>query len=570
MNDKFDALILAGGFGTRMSKNFPDIPKPLIPVAGVPILEHILMECKEHEINNVLISVFHQKEKIIEFVGDGSKFGLQIDYVVEDSPIGTGGALFLAKERLADDFLVLYADVFSKLDLRQLKRYHLQNSSDVTCVVHPNDHPFDSDLVECDEHDNIIRLLPKDVQRPKFYKNYAAAAMYCLSKSIFQIKMNLTKFDIATDLVPILIDMGMKVKAYHSVEYVKDMGSPERHAKVESALENSIHVSRSSKLKRNAVILDRDGTINAENGHICNVDELELLDGAADAIRLLNQSKFLVLCATNQPVIARGDVTPQGLSEIHKKLDTHLGLHGAYLDDLVYCPHHPEMGFEGEIKSLKIDCKCRKPNSGMIDSYVAKFDLDAQNSILVGDRFSDITAAEGGGINSVLLLTGAKDKQNHLACRPTNYAQSLSDATSWILNDFQKLFEIAQKISSERRLSNRSIRLVGRSEDHCRSVARILQQHLIPNSVIFDFHGESVLNRYRIRTVEKKLVAMLTKLSVGEIAKYPEVIAFAGCRQIWVTSDKILNESSTIIVTTGNRKISMIDEGIYDSYTIEI
>ena len=204
-------------------------------------------------------------------------------------------------------------------------------------------------MVVCDEHDNIVELLPKDAKRPNFYKNCAAAALYCLSQNIFQIKMDVAKFDIANDLIPVCIDLGLKVKAYNTVEYVKDMGSPKRHEQVSVAVEKGIPMSRSTKTKRLAIILDRDGTINVESGYVSDLDDLKLINGVGDAIHSINQSKFLALCATNQPVVARGEISFDSLLGIHNKLDTLLGMHGAFLDDLIYCPHHPETGFKGEI-----------------------------------------------------------------------------------------------------------------------------------------------------------------------------------------------------------------------------
>lgn len=106
---------------------------------------------------------------------------------------------------------------------------------------------------------------------------------------------------------------------------------------------------------------------------------------------------------TNQPVIARGEVTEEELEEIHKKMETLLGLDGAYIDDIYYCPHHPDKGFEGEIPELKIECDCRKPKTGMLEKAAREHNIDLSSSIMIGDSTLDIKMAENAGMQSVLL-----------------------------------------------------------------------------------------------------------------------------------------------------------------------
>lgn len=567
---KFDALIIAGGFGTRMSRDFPGVPKPLIPVCDVPILEYLLYECKANGIINILISVYYEKEKIIAYIGDGSRFDLNIDYIIEEEPVGTGGALFLAKDYLQENFFVLYADVYTKIDFNQIFQFHLRNSADVTCVVHPNDHPSDSDLVEVNQFDDIIKILPKNTVRPKFFKNCAVAALYCFSKNIFKVEVNKLKFDIATDLLPKFVLAGLVVKAYHTVEYIKDMGSPNRLSTVESAVRSGIPEARSNNGERSAVILDRDGTINIDRGYVSRSELLDLVDGAGNAIRAINCSKHLALCATNQPVVARGEVTPDGLTEIHKKLDTQLGQHGAFLDDLIYCPHHPESGFDGEVKDLKFACNCRKPKSGMLDMYVEKYRLDRRKSIMVGDRFSDIKAADAGCVNSILLLSGSFNKQIEFVCRPTSFANCLPDATDWILGCFDDLFNIANDIYNTRSYSNAALLLRGESQSNCLSVARILQQHFLPNSIIFDFLGELKVNQGCKNTTENKILNMSKKFLSSHKIEYNEVVSCHSSDDLWFLPPSELNHSGSIIIPIGGH--GEIDglETIMPTYSFEI
>ncbi|MBQ7487684.1 MAG: HAD-IIIA family hydrolase, partial [Clostridia bacterium] len=132
---------------------------------------------------------------------------------------------------------------------------------------------------------------------------------------------------------------------------------------------------------------------------------LELLPGATSAIRRINESGYLAIVATNQPVIARGEVTTRGLQTIHNKMETLLGREKAYIDALYYCPHHPDKGFPGEIPSLKIECQCRKPKPGMLLTAASDFNVDLSQSWMIGDSKADILAGIAAGCRTALIGT---------------------------------------------------------------------------------------------------------------------------------------------------------------------
>ena len=137
-----------------------------------------------------------------------------------------------------------------------------------------------------------------------------------------------------------------------------------------------------------------------------NINDFELLPGVSEAIRLINSSSYLCIVATNQPVIARGEVTVSKLNHIHEKMETLLGLDGAYIDGLYYCPHHPHKGFEGEIPALKIDCNCRKPKPGLLIKAADDFNIDLQASWMIGDGENDVKAGKEAGCKTALIGEG--------------------------------------------------------------------------------------------------------------------------------------------------------------------
>ena len=195
---------------------------------------------------------------------------------------------------------------------------------------------------------------------------------------------------------------------YDSPEYVKDMGTPARYAAVCRDFESGKVEARNLKNKQKAIFLDRDGTINEYVGFLRNIDEFRLLDGVSEAIRAINQSGYLAIVVTNQPVVARGEVTVPQLNEIHNKMETLLGADGAYVDAVYYCPHHPHKGYAGEVPALKIDCDCRKPKTGLLLRAAEAFNIDLSQSWMVGDGENDLLCGKNGGCKTAMI--GADDR----------------------------------------------------------------------------------------------------------------------------------------------------------------
>ena len=183
--------------------------------------------------------------------------------------------------------------------------------------------------------------------------------------------------------------------------------------KVEEDYRRGICEKRNLKNKQKCIFLDRDGTINKHIGFLHSVEQMQLEKKVAEAISKINESEYLAIVVTNQPVIARGECTTEELENINNRMYTLLGNQGAYLDDLYYCPHHPDSGFDGEIKELKFDCNCRKPKTGMIQQAAKDHNIDVENSWIIGDTTIDIQTGINAGLNTALVLTGeaGRDKK---------------------------------------------------------------------------------------------------------------------------------------------------------------
>ena len=390
--------IIAGGKGTRIAEHYPNIPKPMIPLNGKPLLQHQIEMLVSQGFREITLIVGYKAEIIENYFNDGSKYGAFIDYIKEDVPLDTGGALSLLPK---ENTLILLGDVYCDIDVNRLIAYHENKSASITLFVHPNNHPHDSDIVVTNADGKVKNWISKKDTNRTDFRNLTNAGIYVINGDVLPqgatIRRNLNR-----EIVIPEIHEG-NVYAYRSTEYVKDMGTIDRLKQVESDIIRGITFARSLKNKQKAIFLDRDGTINVFDGLITNPNQLKLMDGAAEAIRYINHSDYLAICITNQPVIARGDITFEQLDTIHARLDSLLGENGAYLDDLLFCPHHPDRGFKGERIEYKINCTCRKPKPGLLIQAAEKYNIDLSKSYMIGDSDKDVQAGQAVGCQSILI-----------------------------------------------------------------------------------------------------------------------------------------------------------------------
>ena len=412
------AVIMAGGKGTRLvslSSVFSNLPKPMFPVLGKPILEYQIESLKRSGVKDVTLVVGHKKKAIKDYFCDGQAFGVNIDYIEEDEPLGTAGALYYLKDGKngrTDDFLLLFGDLMLDVDFERFMAFHKNHGNAlITLFGHPNSHPYDSDLLVVDEHSKILEIQKKSGERNFYYHNFVNAGLYCVNPSALQGITKPEKLDLEKNIISNLIETG-NVYAYRSTEYVKDMGTPDRLKTVENDVRNGIVSKRNLRNKQKAIFLDRDGTINEYVGFLRDINDFKLLPTVTEAVAKINASSYLTIVATNQPVIARGEVSFKELDEIHKKMETELGEQGAYLDDIFFCPHHPHKGFEGEIPELKIDCNCRKPKIGMLKQAAEKYNIDITASWFIGDTEVDVQTGKNAGMKTILVLTGEKSQKH--------------------------------------------------------------------------------------------------------------------------------------------------------------
>ena len=415
---------MAGGKGTRIASVKSDVPKPMIPICGKPILEWQIENLKACGLTDITLVIGYLGNVIQEYFGDGDKFGVTINYFVEDAPLGTAGALFKMPE-LTEDFLLMCGDVILDVDFNRFIDFHQKNNAWASLMAHPNGHPYDSSLLvteilppqvpggnPVDTH-RVVKWMNKEDER-LYYKNRVNAGIEIISPDLLKETMRNfvprhpetpDKIDLDRDVIKPNIQSG-RVFAYDTPEYIKDMGTPDRFFEVEEDIKSGKVKARNLKNKQKAVFLDRDGTINKFVGFLTKPEQLELIPGVVEAIKKINKSGYLAIVVTNQPVIARGEVTWDELNEIHKKMETLLGKEGAYIDGIYVCPHHPDKGFEGERPEYKIDCDCRKPKPGLLFQAAKVFNINLNESYMIGDSKLDEEVGQNAGVKRSVKLKG--------------------------------------------------------------------------------------------------------------------------------------------------------------------
>lgn len=430
-------VIIAGGLGTRLKARLGDLPKPMIPIAGKPLLAHQVELGKQHGFDEILLCVYYRPEVIQEQLGDGSKWGVKIRYLIEREPLGTAGAVLAGWAELADQFVVMYGDTLVNLDLTRLTATHQASGADATLVLHPNNHPFDSDLVECDDGDWVTAFHNRPHPADQWFQNLVNAGLYVINRSALEACLIAegprAPMDFGKDLFPAMLRRGQRLLGYNTPEYIKDIGTPERYDKVCHEVEKGVVARSSLRDPAPAVFLDRDGTLNEEADGLRSIDQLRLLPGVAGAVQELNRAGLRVVVVTNQPVIAKGHVTEPELRHIHNKLESLLGLEHAYVDRIYYCPHHPDAGFPGERPELKIACSCRKPNPGMLLQAARELNLDLKRSWMVGDTTIDMQCAKNAGVRSVLVRTGHGGRDGKFNVQPDSAFDTLAEAARFIV-----------------------------------------------------------------------------------------------------------------------------------------
>jgi histidinol-phosphate phosphatase family protein len=442
------AIILAGGKGTRLRARLGGLPKPLVDVDGVPLLGRQIAALRASGFSEILILVNHGADQIASYCAEPDFADLSLTLLDDGEPRGTAGALLHAFDQLSSRFLVVYGDTLFDIDLDRFWQAHTAARADATLFLHPNDHPGDSDLTETDERGRVTAFHSPPHDPCQNLPNLVNAGLYVVEREAVAFwRERPTPTDIARDMFPAMLRRGARLEGYVSFEYIKDIGTPARLDRAVGHLRAGLVERARRDRPQKAVFLDRDGTINEWRGHLARADQLVLIDGAADAVKQLNEAEYRVVIATNQPVVARGETDLAEMRRIHARLQSLLGQQGAFVDAIYMCPHHPDNGFAGEVRALKIQCECRKPGIGLIEDARRDLNIDLGRSWFVGDSTSDILAARRAGLRSILLETGEAGRDGKYAVMSDFIMRNLAAAARFITRVYKPLAETSCEIA---------------------------------------------------------------------------------------------------------------------------
>lgn len=381
------AVILAGGRGTRLGNLTSQTPKPLLPVGGRPFLEYVVWNLKRFGIGRFLFSVGYHSEQIIEHFGDGTRFGILIDYAIEEAPLNTGGALLFAANKLDDAFLVTNGDTLFDLNYLDVALLVQRNSTLVGMALRQV-----ADTRQYGEVRLDGELIREFSEKAGGGPGLVNGGMYLMQRQVLK-KIPPGSSSLERDLFPgLAANRQLAGKAYDG--FFIDIGLPE-------SLDQG-HTIVPQWKKKSAVLLDRDGVLNIDHSYVHDEEGFVWVAGAPEAVKWLNDQGHVVIVVTNQAGIARGFYSEYDFLLFTKWINEQLRIRGAHIDATYYCPHHPSEGI-GVYKKI---CDCRKPASGLIKRVIAEWNIDVQRSLLVGDKEIDLMAAGDSGLSAVLFKGG--------------------------------------------------------------------------------------------------------------------------------------------------------------------
>ena len=396
------AVILVGGLGTRLGERTKTIPKPMLPVGGRPFLDTLIDEIARYDaFDEILLLAGHKAESILARY-DGTVWGrARLAVSLEQAPLGTAGALVHAAGRLQERFLLLNGDSFFDFNILDLAAranaglVHMALRADVV------GDRFGRVVLDGDQ----VRAFIAPGQGATGPVN---AGVYVVERGILA-RVGGLPASLEQDVFPALAaDGAMTGTSYRG--YFIDIGIPEDFARAD--------VELIEQLRRPAVFFDRDGVLNHDSGYTFEAGKLQWIEGAQEAVKAVNDAGYFAFVVTNQSGVARGFYEESHVHALHRWMADEMAAIGAHIDAFEYCPDHPD----GTVERYRRVNDRRKPGAGMITDLLARFPVNADKSLLVGDNPSDLEAARAAGLQGHLFSGGNLEAfvRMHLPHRPAS------------------------------------------------------------------------------------------------------------------------------------------------------
>lgn len=384
------AALLVGGRGTRLGALTDSIPKPLAPVADRAFLDWQIEEVARHGFARITLLAGYKAEQIVARYAGKRVLGAEVEVLVEPQPLGTGGCLRLFREQLDDRFLLLNGDTLFSLNLLDLP-LHADDALG-TLALRRTAPGGRYGTVELAAGGNVSGFLERNPGRD----GPINGGIYVLDRRIADW-IGEGPVSLEADVFPRLAGRGLLRGALYDGEFI-DIGIPEDLDRAQTLIP--------AMQRRPAAFLDRDGVLIVDDGYPHDPDKVTWTQGAAAAVKRLNDAGFYVFVITNQAGVARGYYSEEQVATLHRWMAERLAAAGAHVDAWEYCPHHPE----ATLDAYRRDCHRRKPRPGMTADLLAAWPVQREGSFLIGDRETDMASAAAAGLPGHRFTGGALDE----------------------------------------------------------------------------------------------------------------------------------------------------------------
>ncbi len=376
-----EAIVLAGGFGTRLAHVVPDVCKPMALVAGRPFLRFVMDQLAANSVERAVVADGYRREQIEGFFGDGYR-GMGVVYSPEEEPLLTGGAVKQALAKCEGDWVfVMNGDTWLDVDFAAMEVAAANAPAGVKTVIAVK-RMRDIERYGTVDVDGDGTITAFHEKKP-CAEGLINAGVYLVRRDALDVCP--TKFSLESDFFEKVVPAGSLMACECAGGFI-DIGVPEDYELAQTML---APLARGWKL----AMFDRDGTINVDTGHLHEPEKLELIPETVELMaRYTVDPDFKVVVVTNQAGIAKGYYTEADMRELHRFMGEKLDWLGAHVDAWYFCPHHPD--YTG-------DCDCRKPAPGMLLAAMRDFDADPAECVMYGDKPSDETAAKAAGVEFV-------------------------------------------------------------------------------------------------------------------------------------------------------------------------
>ena len=377
MESNTSLVILCGGKGTRLGEITKKIPKPLIKIKKKPFIEYLINFYQRYNFHKIFLVGYYKSQQFKKLYQDKEFNFIKCKFIKEKKPLDTAGALNAIRDKIKGDMVVVNGDTYLDYDFKEFENFNKRNKSHSMILVKNINYKSNNKL-------NKLKIEKKIIKKSN-NSNYMNSGVYFFKKEIFNFIPKNKRISLENDVLPILIKK-KKIMGIYSKNFFIDIGIKEN---LNFAKKKLIQI-----IEKPAIFLDRDGVINKDTGYAHKFKKFIWLKDTLKFLKNLDHNKLFFFIVTNQSGIGRKIYSEKVFLNLHKHIKKYLIKKNIFIDEVKYCPHHPEFG----IGKYKKKCKCRKPNNKMIIDLKKYWNIKIKDSIMIGDKKTDYIAAKKSNI----------------------------------------------------------------------------------------------------------------------------------------------------------------------------